>query len=92
MLNCCDFIQVYVFTTNHHLKIPVLICSTQKVRRSGKTTLSGAPPIKKREEVTIRFFMIADVSSYSYRNVIQEFALSQLKKSVGFNLNSVRHF
>ena len=22
MLNFCDFIQVYVFTTNHHLKIP----------------------------------------------------------------------
>ena len=22
MLNICDFIQVYVFTTNHHLKVP----------------------------------------------------------------------
>ena len=21
MLNCCDFIQVYVFTTNHHPKV-----------------------------------------------------------------------
>ena len=58
----------------------------------GKNTLSGAPPIKNREEVTIRFYMIADVSSYSDRNVIQELALSQLKESVGFNLSSVRHF
>ena len=24
MLNFCDFIQVFVFTTNHHLKTPVL--------------------------------------------------------------------
>ena len=27
MLNFCDFIQVYVFTTNHHLK-PIL-CTTE---------------------------------------------------------------
>ena len=41
MLNFCDFIQVYVFTTNHHLKdlfsLPVLvkssvlICSAEKM-------------------------------------------------------------
>ena len=24
MLNFCDFIQVYVFTTNHHLKLKTL--------------------------------------------------------------------
>ena len=29
MLNVCDFIQVFVFTTNHHLKIIAL-------KRSGK--------------------------------------------------------
>ena len=23
MLNFCDFIQVYVFTTNHHLKVDI---------------------------------------------------------------------
>ena len=23
MLNFCDFIQVFVFTTNHHLKLPI---------------------------------------------------------------------
>ena len=26
MFNFCDFIQVYVFTTNHHLKGRVYIC------------------------------------------------------------------
>ena len=25
MLNFCDFIQVYVFTTNHHLKMNLLV-------------------------------------------------------------------
>ena len=24
MLNFCDFIQVYVFTTNHHLKVRMI--------------------------------------------------------------------
>ena len=26
MLNFCGFIQVYVFTTNHHLKLVTMIC------------------------------------------------------------------
>ena len=25
MLNFCDFIQVYVFSTNHHLKMPKMV-------------------------------------------------------------------
>ena len=31
MLNFCDFIQVYVFTTNHHLKGYLML----KIRMSG---------------------------------------------------------
>ena len=27
MLDFCDFIQVYVFTTNHHLKAPTKIAT-----------------------------------------------------------------
>ena len=33
MLNFCDFIQVYVFTTNHHLKI---LCDEEKKRQHKK--------------------------------------------------------
>ena len=34
ILNFCDFIQVFVFTTNHHLKGPIffLFCTAQLVR------------------------------------------------------------
>ena len=33
MLNFCDFIQVYVFTTNHHLKaLAVKICARYFLR------------------------------------------------------------
>ena len=32
MLNFCDFIQVYVFSTNHHLKAHVsIVCVGQPV-------------------------------------------------------------
>ena len=30
MLNFCDFIEVYVFTTNHHLKGPYIVCTIMK--------------------------------------------------------------
>ena len=31
MLNFCDFIQVFVFTPNHHLKEVLVICVSVKV-------------------------------------------------------------
>ena len=38
MLNFCDFIQVYVFTKNHHLKVPK-IHRLYSILRERKTLL-----------------------------------------------------
>ena len=31
MLNFCDFIQVYVFTSNHHLKTDVIDSNSSRI-------------------------------------------------------------
>ena len=41
MLNFCDFIQVYVFTTNHHLKIRVLFVTSYFDNYTLKTELAN---------------------------------------------------
>ena len=36
MLNFCDFIQVYVFTTNHHLNVSTIGCLVRRLRETGR--------------------------------------------------------
>ena len=37
MLNFCDFIQVYVFTTNHHLKHVIKASNQNKLKCFNRT-------------------------------------------------------
>ena len=41
MLNFCDFIQVFVFTTNHHLNVCSAILVDYAIYSTSKTTIAS---------------------------------------------------
>ena len=47
MLNFCDFIQVFVFTTNHHLNIKILFAILLHMEDVHNRHVGIVPPIKR---------------------------------------------
>ena len=56
MLNFCDFIQVYVFSTNHHLKIIRRPCL--KVTCQFSVNISNILSFKTTRPASIKFYML----------------------------------
>ena len=76
MLNFCDFIQVYVFTTNHHLKVPLIVLQLCK--------LSGLNVLKETYDFRVSFcFTSMDHTAAPMSSPLKKSFISVNKKNQG---------